>query len=283
MSDDFYAALGAAGAIAWSIALRPGRPTWRFTALAGAALALAVLTRSSGIVLVLVSVAFGLARRGTGRRTAATAALAALALAPAAAWSVRTSLLEGRPVFVHSLVYYNFWIGEGIDRHGTGDPPAGNWGRIVAETYEHAGFDTGGAPRWYTTLAPREVARLETALAAAAATRIRTDPAGYGLRVARGIARFWFQATTARRSAQYLAAVLPVLVVAAVGAVAVLRRSAEAPPDDLGRLFLAILLAHNLAYAAVLPVARMSVQVYPELAYLAAAGIAVAVHRTRAT
>jgi hypothetical protein len=236
-----------------------------------------VLTRSSGVLLVVVCLAYAWVRRGTAGRVAASILLAVLALAPAALWSIRTSRLEGRPVFVHSLLFYNFWIGEGIDRHGAGDPPAGHWGRIIDETYARAGFDVAGKPRWYITLSPREAAELDTALAAAAAERVRTDPVGYGLRVVRGVGRFWIQGNSARRSAQYAIAVLPVLLLAAVGAAAVVRRSAA--PDDLGRLWLGVLLLHNAAYAAVLPVVRMSVQVYPELAWLAAAGIAACARR----
>jgi len=273
MGDDFYAALGAAGAIAWWTALRPGRSPWRWTAVSGALLAAVVLTRSSGLLVVAACVAFAVTLRGPGRagpQAAPVLALVVLALAPAVVWSVRTSRLEGRPVFVHSLLFYNFWIGEGMDRYGPGDAPGGAWGRIVQETYARGGFATGETPQWYGTLEPREAARLEMALAAEALERIRTDPVGYSLRVAKGIGRFWFQAGTARRSAQYLAAVLPVLVLALVGSAVVLRTR-----DDLGRLFLLVLLLHDAAYAAVLPAARMSVQVYPELGYLAGAGAAI--------
>jgi hypothetical protein len=61
--------------------------------------------------------------------------------------------------------------------------------------------------------------------------------------------------------------VIPVLALAAAG----VRRAAAEP---LGRALLLTLVVHNLAYAAVLPMARMSVQVYPALACLAGAGAA---------
>jgi hypothetical protein len=302
MGDDFYAALAAAGAIAWWWALLPGASwagadtRWRDAVparvaegpsalsrdairapavfLAGALLAGAILTRSTGVLALAACAAYGLAR---GRR-GATALLVGVALVPALAWSARTSRLEGRPVFVHSLVFYNFWIGEGLDRHGPGPAPAGSWSRIVRETWERAGVESPGAPRWYGTLAPREAAAVERALAREASARVLGDPAGYALRVARGIGRFFFQASTVERSRQYLAAVAPVLLLAILGAAGVARRRSG---DGLGRLLLAILALHALAYAAILPAARMSVQIYPELAYLAGAGGAFVLHGFR--
>ena len=188
---------------------------------------------------------------------------------PPLLWSVRSSRLEGRPVFVHSLIAYNFWVGEGFDRYGTGEPPGGNWTKIRDLVLSEGGVSDEHPERfWYGTLEPREAAELESKLAGAAMTRVTSDPLGYVWRSIKGLGRYWFQAQTATRSLQYLALALPVLLLALLGVRPVLEG------DTLGRLLLAMLVLHNVAYAAVLPMARMSVQVYPCLAYLAGAGAA---------
>ena len=94
-------------------------------------------------------------------------------------------------------------------------------------------------------------------------------PGAFLARWGRGIYRYWFRAQSTHRTRQYALAVLPVLALAGLGA-ATLRRGA----DDTGLLtaLLAYVLLHNLAYAAVLPMARMSVQVYPAVACLAGLG-----------
>jgi hypothetical protein len=265
MGDDFYAALGCAALLAWWRATEAAgaRRAYGWLAIAALLLSLQMLARSTGLLTLAAAGVTCMRRPGTRLRHVLLLAL--LALAPPLAWSVRSSVLEGRPVFVHSLFFYNFWVGEGIDRHGAGDPPSGNWNQIVGDVYGKAGW-TGNA-LWYGTLAPTQLAELERRLGAAAFERIREDPAGYLGRCLRGLARFWFQAGTRSRTLQYVALVLPLVVLAAIGAASCRR-------DPLAMLFLTAIVLHNLAYAAVLPAARMSVQVYPELSYLVGAGAA---------
>ncbi len=60
---------------------------------------------------------------------------------------------------VQSLAAYNFWIGEGLDRFGTGDATGGRWAEITAFVLETAGkHDVDPARFWYGTLEPHEVA-----------------------------------------------------------------------------------------------------------------------------
>lgn len=272
MGDDFYAALGCAGLLAWNRVLQKDgqrRARW-WVALAGALIGLQMLTRSTGLLTLLAALLVCLWLPGSRLRHCLLLAL--IALTPPLLWSLRSSTLEGRPVFVHSLFFYNFWVGEGLDRYGAGEPPAGNWDRIVSDVYRQADWPTEGHALWYGTLEPRRMAELESRLGRAAVLRIRHDPLGYIGRCARGLFRFWFQAGTSRRTQQYLAVVLPVLFLAALGS-----WKQAVPPGRrnlLGTLFLLTIVLHNVAYAVVLPAARLSVQVYPELAYLAGAGAA---------
>jgi hypothetical protein len=270
MGDDFYAALGFGGLALWVAALQSAtvRRSALLTLAAGALLGLQILARASGVLTLLVAGAALLGgRRDRGRRAGLAALLAGVALAPALAWSVRTSRLEGRPVFVHSLAAYNFWIGEGFHRMGAGEPPSGNYPEIVRFALARAGPDFAQEGFWYASLEPRRAAELERRLGAAARERLLRDPLGYAVRVVQGIPAYWFAAQTRARALQYAWVVVPVLVLAALG----VRRAAA---ESLGRLLLLTLVAHNLAYAAVLPAARMSVQVYPALACLAGAGAA---------
>lgn len=273
MGDDFYAATGVAALLAWWSALHARGSAGRGlgpTLAAGALLATHLLARSTGILTLAACVVAWLASRSRPR-PALVVLLVALAVSPALAWSVRTSRLEERPVFVHSLLFYNFWVGEELDRLGPGPPPAGHQGAILDAVERRAGIDRPGPPRFYGTFEPREVAALERELGRQALERVTGDPLGYAARVLRGLWRFWVQAGTTRRTLQYALAVVPVLLVVLVGAVRVLRRGSR---DDPGRLLLGVLVLHALAYAAVLPAARLSVQVYPELGYLAGTGAA---------
>jgi hypothetical protein len=91
------------------------------------------------------------------------------------------------------------------------------------------------------------------------------------MRFLRGLYRFWIQAQSTPRTIQYgisfvvvLALALPALRPAAV------RREA-ADMIFLGSVWMIVV--HNVAYAAILPVARFSVQVWPEVAWLLAVGV----------
>jgi len=281
MGDDFYAALGFGALALWVGALRETRSPQRlgWTVACGLLLAVQMLSRASGILTLLVALGLagaGLAARNSGPersshgirrgRIATCALLVAVALPLPLAWSLRSSRLEGRPVFVHSLGAYNFWIGEGFDRFGAGDPPSGNYPSIVRFALSQAGPGFDAARFTYRSLTPGRAAELDGKLAQAARDRIAADPVGYAARVARGVPAYWFRAQTSRRTLQYALVVAPVLLLAAIGV-------SSAARSPLGLQLLAALALHNLAYAAVLPAARMSVQVYPALAFLAGAGV----------
>lgn len=271
MGDDFYAALGFAGLAVWCIALRsPGDKAGAWWAVAaGMLLAMQMLTRASGLLTLVAALIVGLVPRK--RRAGLSLLLVAVALLPPLLWSVRTSRLEARPVFVHSLGAYNFWIGEGFDRYGAGEGPAGNWGEILPFVLAQAEIDGAEAQGfWYVELDPREAAALDSKLGRAAVERITRDPVGYVARWVKGLARYWYQAQTGRRSLQYLLVAVPVLLLAFAGIRRL--RAAGGARDPLGSLLLLAVVLHNVAYAALLPTARMSVQVYPAIAYLAGAG-----------
>lgn len=260
MSDEFVGALLLA---ATALALREGEAeherALRSALVAGALLAVAILARATAI-LALVAIAAAWIVKGKNKR--ALALLAAVALLPPLAWSVRSSALEGRPVFVHSLAAYNWWCGEVLETRGLAIR-RGETSRAMIETIVAKGeVGRDRARFWYGTLAPRETASMERALAAAAVERVREDPFAYAVRVLRGTAWFWIRGETRERTLQYAALVLPVLALAAVGAVR-------------GRMGLAaaIVLLHVLAYAAVYPSARMAMQVWPLVAWMAGRGV----------
>jgi hypothetical protein len=284
MGDDFYGALGAAALVTWVAATASTHPRRGLVLVAAAGLLLAVqiLARSSGVLTLAVAVlCAALWRRSRSEATPTggelalrTALLVVLALLPALFWSIRSSRLEGRPVFVHSLGAYNFWIGEGFDRFGTGPPPSGNYPQIVEYALSQAGAEFRNERFWYASLEPRQAARLDAELGQAARRRVFDEPVSYLRRVLRGIPAYWVRAQTKARSVQYAIAVVPILLLAALG----LRRGLA---DPLGLQLFLLLVAHNLVYAAVLPMARMSVQVYPALAVLAGIGAATVMQRIR--
>ncbi len=275
MSDEFAGALGMLGLLAWVTAgeRREGAgraaPGWAFAA--GLLLGAHALARPSGL-LTLAAWGLVVALRERARWREALAVLL-LALVPAAAWSVRSSRLEGRPVIVSSLTFYNFWLGEARDRLGPETRRGEHFlekTRMILEAGGMAHRDPRGF--WYGQLTPREIARMEPALRAAALDRIRRDPAGYLARFVRGLGLFWVGAETVTRQRQYLLAVPPVLLLALLGALAGWRRD-RFRRDPLAALALATIVLHWLAFAAIVPFARYSVAVYPHLAWLAAAGV----------
>ncbi|MDX1388089.1 MAG: hypothetical protein R3344_02815, partial [Acidobacteriota bacterium] len=270
MGDDFYGALGFVALFCLTVALhRAGtRGTLAWTGLAGVLLAAQMLTRATGLLTLVAAVAIAVLRRPV--RWRGLAVLVVVALLPPLTWSVRTSLLEGRAVFVHSLAAYNFWVGEGLDRFGAGDATGGHWADITELVLDTAGKrDVDTRRFWYGSLGPREVAEVERVLGRKAIERIRDDPLGYAGRCTRGLGRFWIQAMTRARTLQYVAVVVPVLVLAIIGVVRL--RSLHPGRDPLPALLVVYIVLHNIAYAATLPAARLSVQVYLALAYLAGA------------
>ena len=274
MGDDFTGATGVAGLLLWDVALREERPGRSFVWSAGAGLLLAVqmLARATGILTLGAAAGLALARRP--RRPALLALLAVVALLPPLAWSVRSSRLEGRFVFVHSLGAYNFWLGEAFDRFGKQGEGGAGWGEAKRFALAQAGRSGDEAVRfWYGDLTPRQAAELDSGLARSAWDRIVRDPAGYLARFGRGLAFFWYRAETIHsRSLQYLIVALPVLILSVAGAAASIRRGGDGA--SLAALLVTFILLHNVAYAATIPMARMSMQVYGALAYLAGAAFA---------
>ena len=255
MSDEAMGSLAVAG-----IVLAVEKRTLPAALCLGAAMLVRANAAIALAALAVVSVGGG---RAALRRFAP---LAALALLPALAWSIRSSALEGRPVFVHSLGAYSFWIGEFIDSSGGRYAPS-DWSRMHLEIARRGGGEPTDPGRfWYASLTPRETARLEAALTRAAVERIREAPAAFAGRVLRGLPRFWVGASTEQRSRQYALITAPVLLLAAIGAVRLGRAPIRWP--------LAVFVAGTcLLFAATEPIARASVEVYPALALLAAAAL----------
>ena len=272
MSDEFVGACGFSALLLWDRALSSSRD--RGVRLAGVAaailLALLMLTRSSGLLFLAALVAATLLSRP--RRLAATVLIAAGSLLIPIGWSLRSSRLEGRPVFVHSLHAYNFWTGEGFDRFGEGWFSIGEWRDVWNLIGEKWGVPAEKRAQFcYADLTPHESARMESRLGKAALDLVRQEPLRYGGRILRGLGRYWIQAPYPRRTLLYAVAVIPVLIFAAVG----LRRSMLAP-GGLDQLALACALVIGInwiAYAAIVPAPRFSIHVYPELVFLAAAAM----------
>ncbi len=272
LPDEFYGTLGMGACLAWASASRATTFRWKLALAALSAMLLGahMLARSTGI-LTLVAIVLTELLSPDRRRSLLTASIVLLALVPPLLWSVRSSRLEGRPVFVHSLAAYNFWIGEAFDRYGYGWNDRNRWRSTMdlliekgaIEEQDRAGFH-------YARLEPRAVAAMETRLQSAAADLFQDHPLKYLGRCVRGLYRFWIQSQSRTRTIQYAVAVVPCLALAAIGAFGVLRRS---PPDAMDILCLAVIALHNIAYAMILPMGRFSVEVYPHVAWLVAAGV----------
>ena len=140
MSDEFCAALGFAGLLAWRCAESDSSRRWSWAVASGLALGGAILTRSSAVLFLLAIVAVALLARSVSRLLVV---VVVLALVPSAAWSVRSSVLEGRPVFVHSLTAFNFWLGESQDRFGF----APDFGAVANASQRIAGGGRRPQPR----------------------------------------------------------------------------------------------------------------------------------------
>jgi hypothetical protein len=197
---------------------------------------------------------------------------------------VRSSRLEGRPVFVQSLIGYNFWLGEGFYRFGPERYPGEYYRARIALILDKAGLDPAQAGTFYwTSLTPEQSARTEPRLQREALHRIADAPMDYAWRLTAGIYGFWTSAAGARRTWQYRAATLPFLLLGLWGAICVWRDRGPPGVDLLGSLAVLTVVLHNLAYAAIVAMARNSVQVYPALGYLVGVGVYDLVQRARAT
>ncbi len=242
----------------------------RWAVLSGIFLALHLLARANGILtLAALALAEGRALAKNGR---ALALVAAIGLVPALGWSVRTSVLEGHPVFVQSLTWYNFWLGEGFDRFGREQAKGEFYRQRIELIFETAGLPPPDLNRWWWgQLTPAQLRELEPRLRARAQEYVARHPLRYAARVLRGIAGFWVRGETGYRTRTYVVAVLPLLLLAAIG---IARRAGRASPDELARVFLWSLVLQTVGYALLAPMARYSVQVYPALTYVAALAVA---------
>jgi len=271
LPDEFYGALGMGACLACVSATRAttSRAKLAFAALAAMLLGAHMLARSTG-VLTLVAIVMTGAFFSKGR-SFLTASIVLLALVPPLLWSVRSSRLEERPVFVHSLAAYNFWIGEAFDRFGFGWIDKERRRRTMDLLIECGGIEEKDRAGFhYANLEPRAVAAMETRLQGAAADLVQNHPLQYFGRCVRGLYRFWIQSQSRTRTIQYAVVVLPLLAVAAVGAFNIGRRGSD---DTMDMLCLAAIALHNIAYAMILPMGRFGVEVYPHVAWLAAGGV----------
>ncbi len=278
MGDEFFASLGVGAVAAWSearvAASRHQRTRW--AAVSGVFLALHILARANGI-LTLAALLFA-EGRALAKNARALALVAAIGLVPALGWSVRTSVLEGHSVFVQSLTWYNFWLGEGFDRFGREQAKGDLYRQRIELIFETAGLPPPNLDTWWWgQLTPAQLQELEPRLRVRAQEYVARHPLRYAARVLRGIAGFWVRGETGYRTRAYVVAVLPLLLLAAIG---IARRAGRASPDELARVFLWSLVLQTAGYALLAPMARYSVQVYPALAYLAALAVATYGQRT---
>jgi len=135
---------------------------------------------------------------------------------------------------------------------------------------EAAGMPELNRPRfWWGALEPRQIAEVERRLAAAALQRVSDDPLTFAWRCARGLADYWLRAETVARTWQYAAAAAPVVLLAVLGAMVGWRPQRS---DPMVRACALVAAMQCVASAPIVPMARYSVQVYPEVAYLAGRG-----------
>ena len=258
LPDEFYGAVLLLGLLAVGgtsvLGTKPRDPIVS-AAIAGVFLSVAALTRSTAaLIMGALVIVLGVKERRV--RAAATVALIGAVLL--GAWTVRTSALAGRTVFVESLVGYNFWLGEAAHRYGF----AANFGEARARAHElmaeQAGVDTRSPSFYYGTLGPREADRFDEQLSDAAVKLVTAAPFNYLKRCAGGMFWFWVRAETKARTVQYSLVALPLVGLGLLG----LYKTGS-------RWFTFVVLAHLIIYAALCPMARYSVQLYPLLCYLA--------------
>jgi 4-amino-4-deoxy-L-arabinose transferase-like glycosyltransferase len=270
LPDEFYGAFLLLGLMAWQRSMRSVREqhVLAWAALAGVLLSAASLTRVTAVGAVLLLVVTGVLARP--RRWLASAVVALVATGLLGAWSWRTSALVGRPAFVESLGGYNFWLGEAADRYGF----AADFGGARARAHElmarEAGTQETRSPSfWYGTLSPPDARDFNDRLVGAALRRIVSGPFSYARRCASGFLWFWTRAETASRTMQYAVLSLPLVALSVFGSWRLTRQPHPGTPP--AGLVVGIILVHVAIYAAICPMARYSVQVYPLMCYLAGA------------
>jgi hypothetical protein len=171
---------------------------------------------------------------------------------------------------VESLAGYNFWLGEAADRYGF----AADFGHARARAHElmarEAGtLETGSSTFWCGTLAPREARDFDEQLVKAGLRRVVSRPISYARRCVAGLMWFWIRSETLSQTTRYAALSVPLVALSVFGAWTLGRRP---PPGALPAwLVVGVVVAHVAIYAAICPMARYSVQVYPLICYLAGA------------
>ena len=133
-SENLFFPLSLASGLMLFDAARSGRP--KHAALAGLLLGAATLTRGAFAVTLPLALIW-LARRARWRRAALAGGVALAVVAP---WSLRNSLVLGRPAFVETTVGYNLFIGY----HPEGD---GGFVTRIALLPVHL-LDDGERDRW---------------------------------------------------------------------------------------------------------------------------------------
>ena len=270
LPDEFYGAALFCGLAAWWRSQRSdGNPkAMGWGALAGALLSVATLTRVTAALFLIPIVAGTLLARP--RRLVASLAAVLVAAGLLGGWTWRTSALVRRPAFIESLAGYNFWLGESAYRYGFSTGYAEGRSRAHELMAEEAGTDqTRSSKFWHGVLAPAEARAFDGTLVSAGMRSIESRPLAYVERCAAGLLWFWIRAESLQRTLQYAVVALPFLALGAVGAVKLRSRG---HPDALPLgMVVAAVLVHVVVYAAICPMARYSVQVYPLLSYLAGA------------
>lgn len=185
----------------------------RAAAVAGAAFGLAALVRSTALVLLAVSAAWLLLRRGP-RAAAATALLGLAAAVVVAPWSLFASARAGIPVVVDTNSGWNLWSGNNphVPRDlqgiwGVGLDPANGTAEALGGALRARGIDPGFAriqpeSAWRTMIPGRRAGAAGPSDARAfagddawykreALANIRADPAAFAERVPRRLAALW--------------------------------------------------------------------------------------------
>ena len=274
LPDEFYGAALLIGLLAWQRSLRP-QATARAVGWAAAAarcLSAASLTRVTALFVAIALVSIGVLSKP--RRILSSAVLAIVVFGVVGAWAWRTSALVGRPTVVESLAGYNFWLGAAADRYGF----APSFGDARERAHElmavEAGTPETRSPSfWYATLSPREASEFDRKLLSAGFRSVRERPGAFARRCGAGIFWFWIRAETASRTLQYALVALPLVALGLFGITKLLSRDVHAALPTA--LVAATIVWHVLIYAAICPMARYSVQVYPLMCYLAGAGIGI--------
>ena len=270
LPDEFYGALLLLGlvsigdtplfsykAVSGELCKKKGSVPYVNAAIAGVFLSVAALTRATaGLVMVAVVVGALVVKP---RRVLVAMTITLMGLVILGAWTLRTSALVGKPAFVESLAGYNFWLGEAADRYGF----ATGFGQARERAHElmaaEAGTTETRSPSfYYGALGPPEAHELNERLSHAAVKLVEAAPLHYLRRCVAGLFWFWVRAETATRTFQYALVALPLVLLGLWG----LWRTGP------GTVLFAVI-AHLAIYAAICPMARYSVQLYPLLCYLA--------------